>query len=162
MASFLESILEIRIQNFHKFECSSWTNLLNHYAKLYWSQHRFPVIISFISIDHIRPNPILPHIFSQMICIFKDHFNRPILSKPSNSKIQPVLRGVIEIYISIPFDFDREWTRIDDSCACDVASGEATINDNSWGQLNICSIRMPCGCLSILRSAFWYVIIIHL
>lgn len=135
---------------------------MNHYVKLYWSQNRLPVIISLIFVDHIRPNPILTHIFSQMICIFKDHFDRPILSKPSNSKIKPVFRGVIKIYISIAFNFDSERTRIHNCCTCDVPSGKATINHNSWGQLNVCSIRMPCGCLSILRSAFWYVIIIHL
>lgn len=88
-----------------------------------------------------------------MICIFQDKFQRLISSESSDSKIQPIFCICIIWDIWIALYFNSERIIRENRGWVEIASREATIDDNVIIQIDVVSIGMPNGLFLLPRNS---------
>ena len=78
-----------------------------------------------------------------MICIFQYKFNGFVLPVASYAEVEPVFRRGVKIDISVAFDFDDERVGGEESGGGDVASGEAAVDEDGAGEVEVGAVGVP-------------------
>jgi len=110
--------------------------LLEEYNHIKRSRHCSPLII-VLFIHQERSVPGLAVEFTQMISVLEHKFDGSVFLKSSDMEIQPIFCRAVKTNICVTFKFDGERGVTYNGSISNISSGEAAIDNNSIGELNI-------------------------